>query len=81
MFGGASLLVWPVLFRATSPNTYTHEVQVRLKGSCTVACKKNGKLHRIRLAHNPMRILRVDRPIFHFSVITKSMYDGVNTYR
>lgn len=33
------------------------------------------------LAHNPMRILRVDRPIFHFSVITKTMYDGEATYR
>ena len=31
--------------------------------------------------HNPMRILRVDRPIFHFSVVTKTSYDGEATYR
>jgi hypothetical protein len=33
------------------------------------------------LAHNPMRILRVDRPIFHFSVVTNRIYDGTATYR
>lgn len=33
------------------------------------------------LPHNPMRILRVDRPIFHFSVITSHIYDGSDTYR
>ncbi|MBR3689969.1 MAG: hypothetical protein IKL97_02560 [Eggerthellaceae bacterium] len=32
------------------------------------------------LSHNPMRILKVDRPIFHFSVITKTAYDGEATY-
>ena len=31
--------------------------------------------------HNPMRILKVDRPIFHFSVVTTAMYDGTNTYK
>ena len=25
-------------------------------------------------SHNPMRILQVDRPIFHFSVVTKRAY-------
>lgn len=34
-----------------------------------------------KLAHNPMRILRVDRPIFHFSVVTTHTYDGSATYR
>ncbi len=33
------------------------------------------------LPHNPMRILRVDRPIFHFSVVTTHMYDGSGTYK
>lgn len=33
------------------------------------------------VSHNPMRILKVDRPIFHFSVITKTAYDGEATYR
>ncbi|MBO4331532.1 MAG: hypothetical protein J5827_05605 [Oscillospiraceae bacterium] len=31
--------------------------------------------------HNPMRILRVDRPMFHFSVITGSRYDGREVYK
>lgn len=33
------------------------------------------------LPHNPMRILRVGRPIFHFSVVTAHAYDGEATYR
>jgi len=31
--------------------------------------------------HNPVRILRVDRPIFHFSVITKSFYEAEGMYK
>ena len=33
------------------------------------------------VSHNPMRILKADRPIFHFSVVTKTAYDGEATYR
>ena len=33
------------------------------------------------IVHNPMRILRVDRPIFHFSVINKSRYEAEGMYR
>ena len=33
------------------------------------------------LTHNPMRILEVNRPIFHFSVIMKDTYDGTDTYK
>ena len=28
------------------------------------------------MPHNPMRILEVNRPIFHFSVVTESEYNG-----
>lgn len=31
--------------------------------------------------HNPLRILRVDRPIFHFSVVTNGTYDGQSVYK
>lgn len=31
--------------------------------------------------HNPMRILRVEKPIFHFSVVMNPEYDGTATYR
>ena len=33
------------------------------------------------LPHNPMRILRVDKPMFHFSIVPNSTYDGTNTYK
>ena len=33
------------------------------------------------LKHNPMRILEVNRPIFHFSVVMSGEYDGSGTYR
>jgi hypothetical protein len=33
------------------------------------------------LAHNPMRILSVTSPIFHFSVSADARYDGSATYR
>lgn len=31
--------------------------------------------------HNPMRILKVDRPVFHFSVVTKAKYDSESVYK
>jgi len=46
----------------------------------------NGETHRLTRStlifvpggtkHNPMRILEVTRPIFHFSVVTGTKYDG-----
>lgn len=51
----------------------------------------NGEAHRLTRStmiwvpagavHNPMRILEVDRPIFHFSVVMNPMYDGKATYK
>ncbi|MDR1217613.1 MAG: hypothetical protein LBJ99_03395 [Oscillospiraceae bacterium] len=32
-------------------------------------------------AHNPMRILEVRAPIFHFSIVTDARYDGRATYK
>ena len=34
-----------------------------------------------KMPHNPMRILEVNRPIFHFSVVMSGEYDGSGTYR
>jgi hypothetical protein len=31
--------------------------------------------------HNPMRILEVNKPIFHFSIVTKTKYDEDSTYK
>ncbi len=33
------------------------------------------------LKHNPMRILEVNRPIFHFSVVMQDHYDGEDVYK
>lgn len=33
------------------------------------------------MPHNPMRILEVERPIFHFSVVMSPTYAGSETYR
>ena len=51
----------------------------------------NGEAHRLTrttmiwvpagATHNPMRILEVDRPIFHFSVVQNPTYEGKSTYR
>ncbi|NLT40012.1 MAG: cupin domain-containing protein [Clostridiales bacterium] len=51
----------------------------------------NGEAHRLTkstlifcpggVPHNPMRILEVDRPIFHFSVVMNKNYDGEATYK
>ena len=51
----------------------------------------NGEAHRLTkttmifvpggLEHNPMRILEVDKPIFHFSVVMNKQYDEASTYK
>lgn len=33
------------------------------------------------LRHNPMRVLEVNKPIFHFSIITTSIYTEESTYK
>jgi hypothetical protein len=51
----------------------------------------NGEAHRLTRStmiwvpaeaiHNPMRILEVRRPIFHFSVVMSPLYTGKSTYK
>lgn len=51
----------------------------------------NGEAHRLTrstmifvpsdIPHNPMRIVRVDQPIFHFSIVTGSRYNGEDVYK
>ncbi|MDR0818940.1 MAG: hypothetical protein LBN43_05140 [Oscillospiraceae bacterium] len=51
----------------------------------------NGETHRLTRStmiflpgnstHNPMRILEVKRPIFHFSIVMNPEYDGGATYK
>ena len=51
----------------------------------------NGEAHRLTkstmifipagIPHNPMRILEVNRPIFHFSVVMETEYKGEDVYK
>lgn len=51
----------------------------------------NGEAHRLTrttmiwlpggTSHNPVRILEVKRPIFHFSIVTNPTYDGSAIYK
>jgi hypothetical protein len=51
----------------------------------------NGETHRLTKStmiwcpagavHNPMRILEVNKPIFHFSIVMNPTYEGKATYR
>ena len=51
----------------------------------------NGEEHRLTrstmifvpadVPHNPMHILRVDKPIFHFSIVENTSYNGEDVYK
>ena len=51
----------------------------------------NGEMHRLTKStmiwvpsdatHNPMRILEVRKPIFHFSIVMNPLYTGKSTYK
>lgn len=51
----------------------------------------NGEEHRLtrstmifvpsNVPHNPMHILRVDKPIFHFSIVENTSYNGEDVYK
>lgn len=64
-----------------NPNDLGGEIEFTIGGEAHLLTKSSIIFAPAGVTHNPMRILRVDRPIFHFSVITKSMYDGEATYR
>ena len=57
------------------------EIEFSLDGEAHLLTKSTIIFAPAGIKHNPMRILRVDRPIFHFSVVTSHMYDGEATYR
>ena len=57
------------------------EIEFTINGEPHLITKSSIIFAPAGLPHNPMRILRVDRPIFHFSVVKSHMYDGEATYR
>lgn len=63
------------------PTDLGGEIEFTIDGEAHLLTKSTIIFAPAGLKHNPMRILRVDRPIFHFSVVTNSMYDGTATYR
>ena len=64
-----------------NPNDLGGEIEFTIGGEAHLLTKSTIIFAPAGLAHNPMRILRVDRPIFHFSVVTSATYDGTATYR
>ena len=63
------------------PTDLGGEIEFTIGGEAHLLTKSTIIFAPAGLVHNPMRILRVDRPIFHFSVVTTALYDGTNTYK
>lgn len=65
----------------SNPNDLGGEIEFSIGGEPHLLTKSSIIFVPAGVPHNPMRILRVDRPIFHFSVVTSAQYDGEATYR
>lgn len=65
----------------SNPTDLGGEIEFTIGGEPHLLTKSSIIFAPAGLVHNPMRILRVDRPIFHFSVVTTHVYDGEATYR
>lgn len=57
------------------------EIEFSVGGEAHLLTKTTMIFVPAHVKHNPMRILRVDRPIFHFSVITKTHYEADEVYK
>ena len=56
------------------------EIEFTLDGEAHLITRSTIVFVPAGLVHNPMRILRVDRPVFHFSVVTKTRYEAEGMY-
>lgn len=65
----------------SNPTDLGGEIEFTIDGEPHLLTKSSIIFAPAGLPHNPMRILRVDRPIFHFSVVTSNLYDGSGTYK
>lgn len=65
----------------SNPTDLGGEIEFTINGEPHLLTKSSIIFAPAGLPHNPMRILRVDRPIFHFSVVTSNLYDGSGTYK
>ena len=57
------------------------EIEYTVGGEAHLLTKSTMIFVPANLPHNPMRILKVDRPIFHFSVVTKTKYESESVYK
>ncbi len=57
------------------------EIEYTVGGEAHLLTKSTMIFVPANLPHNPMRILKVDRPIFHFSVVTKTKYEAESVYK
>lgn len=57
------------------------EIEFSVGGEAHLLTKSSMIFVPAHVKHNPMRILRVDRPIFHFSVITATHYEAEGMYK
>ena len=64
-----------------NPNDLGGEIEFTINGEAHLLTKSSIIFVPAGVPHNPMRILRVDRPILHFSVVTTRLYDGSGTYK
>lgn len=64
-----------------NPNDLGGEIEFTIGREAHLLTKSSIIFVPAGVEHNPMRILRVDRPIFHFSVVNDAVYDGEDTYR
>lgn len=64
-----------------NPHDLGGEIEFTIGGEAHLITKSSIIFAPAGTPHNPRRILRIDRPIFHFSVVNKTAYDGSKTYR
>ena len=65
----------------SNPYDLGGEIELTIDGEAHLLTKTTMIFVPHGVVHNPMRILRVDRPIFHFSVITKTRYEAEGMYK
>ena len=71
------------LFGTDSDNPYDlgGQIEFSLNGEKHLLTRSTMIYVPAGMPHNPMRILEVNRPIFHFSVVMQDHYDGEAVYK
>ena len=65
----------------SDPYNLGGKIEFSIEGEAHLLTKSTMIFVPAGLKHNPMRILEVNRPIFHFSIVMKESYDGENVYK